>query len=384
MRAMEAFRLERFFAEHEFSAKYLLCSSDCESISTRELLAMEEGAETGLLDLRLGYTETRGAPSLRRDIAAGYASPATGGPGAEGVFVHAGAEEAILNFFLATVGSGDHVVVNSPAYQSLSEIPRWLGAAVSPWKLRDEGGRWFLDPDELRRLLSPKTRAVVLNLPHNPTGALSTIGEFEAIVERCRKEGVLLFVDEVYRGLELDEARRLPSVCELYENGVALNVLSKTAGLAGLRIGWLASRRADILDAVAVVKDYNSICSSAPSEYLAGVALRNFERIADQNRSLCAANLALFETFVGRHPDFAGLTRPEGSSICFPRLAGRAEIEFSGDAETMALALLRESGVLLLPGDYYGYDARHFRVGFGRKNFGEGLAALEKWLVDRG
>jgi len=389
MKSIEPFLLERFFARHEFSAAHLLSSSDCESLPLGELLALEPGASEGLLALRLGYTETRGAPALRRDIAATYPAPAAGGPGPEGVFVHAGAEEAILNFFLATVGQGDHVVVNAPAYQSLAAIPRWLGAAVTSWPLRVEagtggGGRWFLDPDELERLLIPRTKLVVLNAPHNPTGALPTREEFAAIVAACRRSGAVLLVDEVYRGLERDGARRLPSACEAYENGVSLNVLSKAAGLAGLRIGWLASRRADLLDAVATVKDYNTICSSGPSEYLAGLALRSIDRLVSRNRGLCEANLALFEAFLASHPGFASWTAPEGGSIGFPRLGPATAAAFGGDAEALALALLEAEGVLLLPGAYYAADPAHFRVGFGRATFAAGLARLGAWTVARG
>ncbi|MEI6874860.1 MAG: aminotransferase class I/II-fold pyridoxal phosphate-dependent enzyme [Spirochaetota bacterium] len=388
MDTMRPFQLERFFSKYEFSAKHLLCASDCESMSVRELLAFDAGREAGgaegLLDLRLGYTETRGSPALRRDIAALYAEGSRGGPGPEGIFVHAGAEEAVLNFCLATINPGDRVIVNEPAYQSLSELPRWRGAELDSWRVREDGSRWFLDPDELGRLLSKKTKAVIINLPHNPTGALATRGEFEAIVSHCRKAGVILFVDEVYRHLELKESRRLPPACEAYENGVSLNVLSKSAGLAGLRLGWLATRRADILEAVAVVKDYNSICASAPSEYLAGIAVRNFEAITAKNRRLCADNLALLEAFVARHPDFISWVPPEASSIGFPRLAGRAELDFASDAEAMALRLLEDRGVLLLPGAYYGYDRRHFRIGYGRASMVEALVRLERWVEKLG
>lgn len=383
----EPFALERFFARHEFSARYLLCSSDCESFPVRELLAMDEGSIDRLLDLRLGYTETRGAPSLREAVASQYA-----GLGADGVFIHAGAEEAILNLCMALLERGDRVVVNYPCYQSLAQIPRSLGCEVVPWELRPSGGagaegssaggsagpRWILDPDELPRLSGGRARLIVLNAPHNPTGALPTRAEFEAVVAYARRTGAVLLVDEVYRRLERDQAARLPSVCEAYENGVALDVLSKHAGLAGLRIGWLASRRADILDAVAVVKDYNSICSSAPSELLAEIAVRNLENVAARNRGIVARNVALLESFFARRPGFASWIAPEGGSIAFPRLAGGA------DAEALADRLVAESGVLLLPGSLYGYDRSHFRIGFGRANLPEALAALETWLERQG
>jgi aspartate/methionine/tyrosine aminotransferase len=357
----------------------------------RELLAMVGSERTGvlprtkagdplerLLDLRLGYTESRGAPSLRAAIAELYA-----GIGVEGTLVHAGAEEAILNLYLAILSRGDRVIVNYPCYQSLAEIPRALGCDVVPWNLREippatggdpKAGRWFLDPDELPALSGGKARMIVLNAPHNPTGSLPTRAEFEAIVAYARATSAILLVDEVYRRLELDQSARLPSVCEAYENGVALDVLSKHAGLAGLRIGWLASRRTDILDAVAVVKDYNSICSSGPSEVLAEIAVRNIEKIAAGKRALISANSALLRGFFERHADFARWTPPQAGSIAFPCLSD------GSDSEALAERLVAESGVLLLPGKYYDYDPSYFRIGFGRKNMPEALGKLEEWL----
>jgi aspartate/methionine/tyrosine aminotransferase len=377
MSFFKPFALERFFAKHEFNARYLMCSSDCESFPVRELLAMDEGSLDRLLDQRLGYTETRGAPSLRAAIAAHYA-----GLSADAVVVHSGAEEGILNLCLAMLKSGDEVIVNAPCYQSLAEIPRAMGCTVKFWEFRevaaeDGSSRWFLDPDELPALSAGKAKMIILNAPHNPTGALPTRQEFEAIVAYARKTGAILFVDEVYRRMERDQARRLPSVCEAYENGVALDVLSKHAGLAGLRIGWLASRRADILDAVAVVKDYNSICSSAPGELLAEIAIRNLEPIAARNRSIVAHNLALLEGFFKRRQDFARWTPPVAGSIAFPHLSD------GSDAEIFAEKLVAEAGVLLLPGAYYDYDRSYFRIGFGRANLPEALEKLETWLHSR-
>jgi len=378
MSFFKPFALERFFAKHEFSARYLLCTSDCESMPVRELLAMGGDPLERLLDLRLGYTESRGAPSLRSAIAEHYAGLTAGD-----VLVHSGAEEAILNLCLAILSPGDRVVVNYPCYQSLAEIPQALGCEVVPWRMREippahdeqgAAGRWFLDPGELPSLSGGKAKMIVLNAPHNPTGSLPTRAEFDAIVAYARQSGAILFVDEVYRRLEFDQSARLPSVSEVYENGVSLDVLSKHSGLAGLRIGWLASRRTDILDAVAVVKDYNSICSSGPSEVLAEIAVRNLKALATKNRGLIGSNLALLEDFFTRYPGFARWTPPVAGSIAFPRLSD------GSDAEILADRLVAESGVLLLPGKYYDYDPSYFRIGFGRKNMPEALGKLEEWL----
>ncbi|MDP3178056.1 MAG: aminotransferase class I/II-fold pyridoxal phosphate-dependent enzyme, partial [Spirochaetaceae bacterium] len=354
-----------------------------ESVSVRELLAMETGSEERLLSLKLGYTETRGAPELRANIAGLYE-----GLGAQSVFVYAGAEEAILNLCLATLSAGDHIVAAFPCYQSLAQIPRSLGCAVSPWSYRPSAGRWVLDLEELERLLRPATKMVVLNQPHNPTGALMRRDEFARVVELCRRSGALLLVDEVYRYLETDPARRLPAACDAYENGISLNVLSKSAGLAGLRIGWLATHRADILDAVAVVKDYNSICASGPSEVLAGIAVRNLSALVSRNRAIVESNLVLLRDFFARRSAFASWIEPEGGSIAFPRLTSRGADTPGGedtpDARAIALRLLADTGVLLLPGELYGYDRAHFRIGFGRADMPAALAALDDWLDGSG
>jgi len=338
---------------------------------------MEPESIERLLDLRLGYTETRGSPALRTALANLYA-----GMGPDGIFVHAGAEEAILNLYLATLSAGDRVVVNVPCYQSLSEIPRALGCEIRPWQLRQAGGRdgrqrWYLDLDELAELSGGTARLIVVNMPHNPTGALMTRDEFEALVSYARSTGALLLVDEVYRRLERDPARRLPSACEAYENGIALDVFSKHSGLAGLRVGWLASRRADILDAVAEVKDYNSICSSGPSEVIAELAARNLDRIVGRNRGIVHRNLALLDAFFAARPDFARWCPPEGGSIAFPRLTD------GSDAGLLAERMVAECGVLILPGELYGADPAHFRIGYGRANMPEALARLESWLDSR-
>jgi aspartate/methionine/tyrosine aminotransferase len=390
MPLFKPFKLERFFAEFEFGARYLLSSSDCETMTLRELLALDEGALERFLDLRLGYTETQGDPALRASLAARYE-----GLGPDSLVVHAGAEEAILELFLAVLEPGDRVIVDFPCYQSLSEVPRALGCEVEPWELREEGaspgapGRWRFDVEALARLLEKPAKLVVVNAPHNPTGALPTREEFDEIVALCRKSGALLFSDEVYRLLERDPDRRLPAACEAYENGISMGVLSKNAGLAGLRIGWLASKRTDILRSVLAAKDYGTICNSAPSEFLALVAARHLDELVARSRSIIESNLALLEGFFARRGDFASWTPPEGGSTGFPRIAPGARWSFATgadggvDAEVLARRLVAEAGVMLLPGSCYGYDSSGFRLGFGRANMPAALAALEDWLDRR-
>ncbi len=367
---LPSFALERYFAAHEFSAAHLLCCSDCESVSTAELLAMEPGGQDALLGLRLGYTESAGSPSLRREIARLYRSTAP-----ENVLVCAGAEEAIYLFMHAALDPGDHVIVHAPCYQSLAAVAVSLGCNVSPWEAREEDG-WAPDPRALRRLIGPRTKVIVFNSPHNPTGCHVPEATLREIVEIAETRGIALFSDEVYRGLERQPSDRLPGACDLGEKTVSLGVMSKTYGLAGLRIGWLATRDKALLSRVAGLKDYTTICSAAPSELLAEIGLRHGEELAARNRAIIDANLARLDAFFGRHADLFSWERPRAGPIGFPRL-------LVGDVDGFCDELVRTRGVLLLPGTVYQDRGNHFRIGFGRASMPEALGELEAFLEKR-
>src|SRR5262245_27828623 len=176
------FKIERVYAKYEFSAPYLISGSDCESLTIGELLALEPDASEKFHHQTLGYTESPGAPALRAEIARLYR-----GISPEQVLVHTGAAAPIANFMQAPLESGDTVIVQTPHYQALSEIARSIGADVVPWLAR-EAQDWAPDLDELPKLITAKARAVVVNLPHNPTGYLMTVAEQARLVETCRKQ----------------------------------------------------------------------------------------------------------------------------------------------------------------------------------------------------
>ncbi|MFP5221621.1 MAG: aminotransferase class I/II-fold pyridoxal phosphate-dependent enzyme [Acidobacteriota bacterium] len=366
------FLLERYFAQHEFSAPHLLCVSDCQTMTTGELLDLEPGSREAFERLPLGYTEASGGAELRSEIATLYENLSP-----ENVLVHVGAQEAILTFATACLEPGDEVIVHTPCYQSLHQVAATRGCAAVPWLARAENG-WAPDPDELARLVTPRTRAIVVNSPHNPTGFCLDRTAMERIVAVAARQGCLLFCDEVYRFLEhgVDEPPR--PACDLYERAVSLGVMSKSLGLAGLRVGWVASRDQTVLSAMAAVKDYTSICGSAPSEFLAALALRRREVILARQYALTTANLELLEAFMSRHAHLFDWVRPSGGPIAFPKLAS------GEDAEAFCDEVLSGSGVLLLPGRLYG-DAwkAHMRLGFGRADFAQGLGALEAFLLSR-
>lgn len=358
------FKLERFFARYEFKAPYLLCSSDCESFTVQELLDLEPGAASDFQQHWLGYTESQGQPELRVEIARLYQQIEP-----EQVLVHAGAQEAIFIFMNALLEPGDHVIVHYPCYQSLIEVARAIGCEVTPWMAAEETG-WELDLNQLQQHLKANTRAVIVNCPHNPTGYLMSHQKFTQLVEIVRTHDLLLFSDEVYRGLEYRPADRLPAACDLYEQAVSLGVMSKTYGLAGLRIGWVATRSPEIYRAMAAFKDYTSICNSAPSEFLAGLALRRRIEIVERNLGIIQHNLALLKPFFERYNALFNWLPPKAGSIAFPSL------KIEQDADAFCLDLVEKQGVLLLPGTTYDFGHRNFRIGFGRRNLPE---ALERW-----
>ena len=374
------FALERFFARHEFSARYLLSASDCQGPSMADLLA---GASDDLRHrwetLTLGYTESQGLPELRAEIAGLYEEVS-----ADQVLV-AAPEEAILLAMLALLSPGDHVVCAFPGYQSLYELARSIGCTVDRW-LPDEEAGWRFDPAELERLLRPDTKLVVWNFPHNPTGALPSGADFARMVQAVAQVGAWLFSDEMYRLLEPAPGLRLPPAVDLYDRAVSLAGMSKTFGLAGLRIGWLATRDAATLQRMKELKDYTTICSSAPSEILALMALRARESILRALVARIAHNQETARAFFARHRYTLDWVPPQAGTVCFPRLKTSTTPGVAGarGSEEFCARVLEHTGVLLLPSTVYDYDDSHFRLGLGREDFGEGLAVLDEFLGDRG
>ena len=360
----EDFRLERYFAAHEFTAPYLLCCSDCESMTIDELLRFDPDARERFLALRLGYTESTGSGALREAIASLYRHNKP-----EYILVHAGAEEAIFNFMHVALEPGDHVIVHTPHYQSLGEIARSIGAEVTEW-IGDADRSWSLDLDILKDKLTPKTRVVVVNFPHNPTGFLPDASFMLELSRLSEAYGFIVFSDEVYRGLEYAPAHRLPAFMDLNERGVSLGVMSKTYGLPGLRIGWIATRNKRLYRKMAAFKDYTTICNSAPGEFLATLALIHGEAISRRNLEIIRFNLERLGEFFAEHEDVFAWREPLAGPIAFPGYRGE------GGVDRLCRDLVEQAGVLLAPGTLYSVGHDCFRIGFGRRNMPECLERL--------
>jgi aspartate/methionine/tyrosine aminotransferase len=361
------FALERYFARWEFAVEHLLCASDVQGYPMADLLALADEESRDLWDgLTLGYTESSGHPLLRRAIAGLYEMV-----GPDDILVFAGAEEAIFCLANAELGPGDHAIVTWPGYQSLYEVARATGADVTLHELREDAG-WAIDVDRLRAQITAATRLIVVNAPHNPTGMLPDRATYDGLVAIAAAAGAHLVVDEVYRFLEFDEAGRLPAGADSLERGVSIGVMSKSFALAGLRIGWLASRDRELLARCAAFKDYTTICSSAPAEILALIALRARDRVLERSRSIVAANLERLDRFFDDWPDRFTWVRPHAGSVGFPRLTVPGIT-----IDDWSAALVEAEGVLLLPGSQFGFGGNHFRLGFGRTDLPVALERLE-------
>jgi len=364
------FALERYFAEHEFRVRFLLSASDCESMALPELLALADADGQALWNsLSLAYTESQGHPRLRQEIARQHQAISP-----DDVLV-AAPEEAIFIAMNTLLTPGDHAIVTFPAYQSLYQVAEAVGCEVTRWSLIPDGAAgWRLDIDFLRDHLRPETRLIVVNFPHNPTGYLPTRGELDAIIEIAAGRGIYLFSDEMYRRLEYDPVWRLPSVPDLYERGIALAGLSKAYALPGLRIGWLATRDQEVLNRCVTLKDYTTICSSAPSEVLGIIALRAGAQILARNLDIIHRNCAVAERFFARNRALFTWLPPRAGSVAFPRLAERVPVA------DFCLGLLAAQNVMVVPGDLFEHRGNHFRLGLGRRNLPEALERVQEYL----
>jgi aspartate/methionine/tyrosine aminotransferase len=366
-------KLERFFAQWEFVTEHILCASDVDPYSLRELLALaDEDCAARWDGLLLGYTETSGHPALREAIAGLYEKTSPDGI----VVCGGGAAEALFLVTNVLLDPGAHAVVVAPAFEPLYRVAAALGAEVTLVPL-DAGTGWALDLDAVRTAIRPRTSIIAVNFPHNPTGALLDHGTWLELVTLAEERGITLVSDEVYRFMEFDPERRLPAAADISARAVSVGVMSKAYGLAGLRIGWVASADHDLLTRITALKDYTSVCSSAPSEILALIALRNHDRIVERCLRIVTGNLAHADAFFGSWKEIFEWVRPEGGTVGFPRLNAPIQVD------QFVSELVRQEGVLLLPGTFFGDSSNRFRIGLGRRTLPAALERLDAFTGRR-
>ena len=374
MTTLPDFRLETHFSKWEFKARYHMTASDAESMSLPDLLDMASPEDrAGFENMWLGYTETYGAPDLRAAIAGTFAKQT-----AQDVLCFAGASEGIFAADTVLLDKDSHAIVVTPNYQSHETMP--IAICEATGVPLDPNDNWSLDIDRIAAAIRPNTKLVTINFPHNPTGAILPLERYRALIELCRRHGIYILHHEIFNGLGASDAEHLPYIADEYERGLSLGVMSKSYGLPGLRVGWIACQDREVLSKMERLKHYLSICNSGPSERLTLIALNNREKVLARNCAIVDENLPKWDAFFARHSDLFDWQRPDGACMGFPRYKGRDGVE------AFCASLVEESGVLFLPSTIYSSELSEtptdrFRLGFGRRNLDEGIAALDAHLM---
>ena len=376
MPTLPDFRLETHFSKWEFKAKHHLTASDAHSISLPELLEMATAHDREAFEgMWLGYTETFGDPYLREVIASIYQAQSQ-----ESILCFAGASEGIFAANNVILDKDSHAIMVTPNYQSHETLPLAICEASAVPLNPDEG--WSLDIDQIAAAIRPNTKLVTINFPHNPTGAILPLDRYMALIALCRKHGIYILHDEIFHGLGTTGTQHLPAIADVYERGLSLGVMSKSYGLPGLRVGWIACQDSKILSAMERMKHYLSICNSGPSEKLSIIALKNKDRLIARNNAIIDHNLPLWAAFFAKHKALFDFQKPDGSCMGFAKYKG------ADGADAFAERLVEEAGILILPSAIYQSSLNetpkdYFRYGYGRAGLEAGLTAFDDYLTSR-
>lgn len=371
----EPFALAAFLARWTACARQDLAASDSQTLPLATLLRLA-GAE----DLRrwqnvgLGYSDPRGAAFLRGAIAARYV-----GLGPDDVLACAGAQEAVTCILHALLGPDDHAIVVVPIYQP-SELAV-TGLCAASGVALDPERDWRLDLDRLAAQIRPNTKLVLANFPNSPTGAPIDPETLEGLIGLCRRHGLWLVNDEVYR--QTDLGGTAPPVVDLYERGIAINGLSKGFGLPGLRVGWAACRDRGVLARALAAKSLLSSCLTGPGEVLGHIALGAEARITGRTRAIGRRNRRRLRLLIEAHPDLFEADVPRNLAFAFPRFRGPE------GAGGFALRVAREAGLLVLPSGLWRsplapVPADRLRFGLGHVGSASALAVLGAYLCGGG
>ncbi|KAK0973791.1 hypothetical protein LTR91_007717 [Friedmanniomyces endolithicus] len=386
------FTVEQWMDKYETTAKYNIAETCCASVSIEELVSLSENKDVKASDL-IGlsaiqhYGEIRGSIPLRNNLSRLYSSKVGTPLLPDNILITPGAIAANFIVFYALLKPGDHVICHYPTYQQLYSVPASLGAEVDLWKSKPQN-KWLPDFEELEAMIKDNTKLIILNNPQNPTGQILPKPLLQRIIDLASTRNIPILSDEVYRPLfhnitPMDPSFP-PSILSMgYKNTIATGSLSKAYSLAGLRVGWLASRNPDLIERCANARDYITISVSQIDQQIAAFALspETLHALLGRNIQLAKANLELLERFVVKHDEYCSWTRPVAGTSAFVKFEreGRAV-----DAKAFCEALQEKTGVMFLPGDV-GYGAEwkgYVRIGFVNRTevVREGLEEVRKFM----
>jgi len=344
------FELERVQSLYENTVEYNLTESGFHPYSLELLLSPDQ--LNGLGQVVLGYGQTNGSVEIRERVAALYSEQTP-----DNVLVTNGSSEANYVACHTLLEPADQVVMMVPNYMQIWGVAEELGATPIAFHLREEDG-WAPDLDELRHVVTDRTRMIAVCNPNNPTGYTLTDEEMHQIAAIAENVGAWIYADEVYRGAELDgnESR---SFIGLTDRVMVSGSLSKAYALPGLRLGWLVGPAATINTSWSY-HDYTSITAGILSHRIGAIALSPEvrPRILERNRSMLRSNLELTLVWVSSFGDILRFVPPKAGGMAFMHYA--LEI----NSTELADWLRTEHSVFVLAGDCYGMD-RYFRIGIG-------------------
>ena len=373
---VETFVLERWMSNWEMKVEFDIAESGIYPMTTREIIDLlpehqRAAALDEVLDLRLGYTEARGTEALRGIIASTYHSTSP-----DEILVTTGAIEANYLLFNTLLDAGDHIVTVYPAYQQLYAVAQAIDCDVSLWKLTEEN-QFKYDVAELERLVTPKTKLIVVNTPHNPTGAMLSADELQRVYEIADSVGAWLMCDEAYRWLDFPGGEPMaPPIRDYGVRGISVGTFSKPFGLPGLRIGWIAGPE-EVVRACWAARDYISLSPGKLNDKLAQIALVHRDRIIERNHRIVEANMVTANAWFAEHKDLVSWTPPRGGLL--------ALMKYNVDIPSRDVSdrLAGEYSVMLAPGSAFGFE-NHLRIGVGQtpEIFAEGLARTSLCLEE--
>ena len=342
--------LEEWLREYYFDTEIDIGSSGVQNFSLAELRRVIEITDEELNAVAFDDSPTYGHPRLRRAIAEQWGN---GDP--RHVMATHGSSEVIFLVINALLRPGDEVVALDPCYFSYRNMAEAKGCELKPWRLRFEQ-KFVPDFDEITKLITPRTRMVMVNFPHNPTGASVTAEQQRELIRATSNVGAYLVWDAALAALTHD-GPPLPDPHLLYERAVSIGTLSKGYGLAGLRVGWCQAAP-EVIEQFVHLRDYTTLYLSPLVELIAAKAVENADDILRVRLPQVRNNLEILERWAGEHGELVEWVRPRGGVTAFLRL------RFVSDVEAFCRRLAEERGVLLVPGRCFDY-ADHVRLGFG-------------------
>lgn len=346
---------------------YDVIANNLSESSFSDMRLADHGIDTDVDTLLLQYGDHRGNPSLREQVASDSPELFT-----DDVIVTAGAAAALFITSTALLDRGEHVLIASPNYATNLETPRAIGAEVEALPLRFEDG-WALDPDRLAAQLRPETRLVSLTYPHNPTGAMIDASALERVIEIVEAHpSARLLVDETYR--ELSYSQPLPVAAGLSTRAISVSSMSKTYGLPGLRIGWIACRDEELSETLLAAKEQILICGSTIDEEMAARVLAARDRILPAVREKIDRHLGIVREWIGSQETFEWV-EPSAGVVGMPRFREPDGV----DLDRFYAELLSEHGTYVGPGHWFDQPRSCFRLGFAWPETDElerGLAGL--------